>query len=83
MKMNLQQLCASHGLPCPEPAGGPRCFRIIRFRFNGNKRTIRNNVTETEAQAHCHRKDTSSHSKGPGAWYDGYDYMPGCKPQNS
>lgn len=58
----------------------PRCFRIIRFRFNGNKRVIRNNVTVAEARAHCEREDTSSHSTGPGAWFDGYDYMPGCRP---
>jgi len=54
----------------------PRCFKIVRFRFNGRKRTIRNNVTETEAQNHCSREDT--HGEG---WFDGYDYMPGCKPQ--
>lgn len=62
MKMNLHQLAQAHGLNPPEPAGGPRCFRIIRFRFKGGKRTIRNNVTETEAQAHCSREDTH----GPG-----------------
>lgn len=54
----------------------PRCYRIIRFRQNGNRRVIRNNVSEAEAQAHCHREDT----KGPG-WFDGYDYMPGCRPK--
>jgi hypothetical protein len=58
----------------------PRIYRIIRFRFNGNKRTIRKNVTLEEAQAHCERPDTSSHSTGVGAWFDGYDYMPGCRP---
>lgn len=58
----------------------PRIYRIIRFRFNGNRRTIRSNVTLTEAQAHCSRKDTSSHSMGEGAWFDGYDYMPRCRP---
>jgi hypothetical protein len=54
----------------------PRCFRIIRFRFRGTKRTIRSNVTEAEAQAHCSRDDT----RGPG-WFDGYDYMKGCAPK--
>ena len=50
-----------------------RCFRIIRFRKNGGKaRTIRNNVTEAEAQSHCADKDTM----GPN-WFDGYDYMRG------
>jgi hypothetical protein len=62
--------------------GEPRIYRIIRFRFNGNPRTIRNNVTLTEAQAHCEREDTSSHSTGNGAWFDGYDYMKGCKPRD-
>lgn len=65
----------------PEVASAPRCFRIIRFRFSGNQRVIRNHVTEAEAQAHCHRKDTSSHSTGPGAWFDGYEWMPGCRPK--
>jgi hypothetical protein len=64
-----------------EQYGEPRIYRIIRFRFNGNPRTIRNNVTLTEAQAHCSRDDTSSHSVGNGAWFDGYDYMKGCKPR--
>lgn len=57
-------------------AGGPRCYRIIRFYRDGRKRTIRNNVTEGEAQAHCRREDTH----GPG-WFDGYDYMKGCRPK--
>ena len=59
----------------------PRIYRIIRFRFNGSPRTIRNNVTLTEAQAHCKRPETSSHSTGPEAWFDGYDYMKGCAPK--
>jgi len=55
----------------------PRIYRIIRFRRqNGNKRTIRNNVTLSEAQNHCSREDT----KGSG-WFDGYDYMKGCSPK--
>lgn len=54
----------------------PRIYRIIRFRFGGNKRTIRKHVTLTEAQNHCSRPDT----KGPG-WFDGYDYMKGCRPR--
>lgn len=61
--------------------GEPRIYRIIRFRFNGSPRTIRNNVTLTEAQNHCKRPETSSHSTGAGAWFDGYDYMKGCAPK--
>jgi len=75
MRMNLNQLCEARGLPTVEMTGAPRCYRIIRFYRKGGKRTIRNNVTETEAQAHCGRDDT----KGPG-WFDGYDYMKGCRP---
>lgn len=56
----------------------PRCYRIIRFRRSGGRRTLRNNVSLTEAQAHCSRPDT----RGAG-WFDGYDYMPGCRPKKS
>lgn len=55
----------------------PRIYRIIRFRFNGRPRAVRSNVTLTEAQAHCEREDT----RKAGAWFDGYDYMPGCRPR--
>ena len=58
----------------------PRIYRIIRFRFNGSPRTIRNNVTLSEAQAHCSRKETSGYDQGTGKWFDGYDYMKGCAP---
>jgi len=55
----------------------PRIYRIIRFRFQGRPRTVRNNVTLTEAQAHCERPDT----RREGVWFDGYDYMPNCRPR--
>jgi hypothetical protein len=58
----------------------PRIYRIIRFRQHGTPRTIRNNVTLTEAQAHCSREDTHGIRAGV-RWFDGYDYMPGCKPR--
>ena len=60
----------------------PRIYKIVRMRFNGRPRTIRNNVTLSEAQAHCSRPDTSSHSTGNGAWFDGYEYMKGCAPKS-
>lgn len=58
-----------------------RIYRTIRFYFGGRKRTLRQHLTLSEAQAHCARKDTSSHTNGPGAWFDGYDYMRGLKPR--
>jgi hypothetical protein len=64
-----------------ERTGEPRIYRIIRFRFKSGLRTIRRNVTLTEAQAHCGRKDTHGGS-GDSRWFDGYDYMPGCRPDN-
>lgn len=48
-------------------------YKIIRFRFDGPKRTIERGLTLEEAQEHCKRPDTSSHSTGKGAWFDGYE----------
>ena len=59
-----------------ERVGEPRIYRIIRFRRQGTSRTVRSNVTLTEAQSHCSREDT----RGRG-WFDGYDYMRGCAPK--
>ncbi len=57
----------------PEPVGGPRMYRIIRFRFKGRPRTIKSGLTLAEALAHCQREDT--HGDG---WFDGYDTIKGC-----
>lgn len=54
-------------------------YRTIRFRYNGKPRTLRTGLTLHEAQDHCKRPDTSSHSTGPGAWFDGYDLMRGYR----
>jgi len=62
-----------------EPAE-PRIYRIIRFHENGTPRTVRNNATLTEAQAHCSREDTHG-TRGGRRWFDGYDYMRGCTPK--
>ncbi len=58
-----------------------RCYKIIRFNQNGRNRTIRSNVTLTEAQNHCSRPDTRG-VRGGVRWFDGYDYMPGCRPKD-
>jgi hypothetical protein len=59
----------------------PRIYRIIRFREGSNPRTVRSNVTLTEAQAHCSREDTHGVRAGV-RWFDGYDKMRGCRPDN-
>jgi hypothetical protein len=41
--------------------------KIIRFRFNGDHRTIKRGLTLEEARAHCQDPKTS----GDG-WFDGY-----------
>ena len=64
----------------PEWTPAPRIYRIIRFRQGSNPRTIRSNVTLTEAQAHCSREDTHGFFRGA-RWFDGYDYMKGCSPE--
>lgn len=63
------------------PAGGERCYRIVRHRFNGKARTIRTGLTLAEAQAHCQREDTHG-GTGNARWFDGYDYMKGCAPKD-
>ena len=43
-----------------------KTYKIIRFRFNGSRRTIKTGLTLEEAQKHCQREDT--HGEG---WFDG------------
>lgn len=57
------------------PAAWP-VYRIIRFRQNGNPRTIKSGLMLEEAQAHC----SSEKTHGPG-WFDGYDYIKGFRPR--
>ncbi len=57
----------------------PRCFKIVRYFYkSGRRRIIRRNVTRSEAQQWCSRPDT----KRQGVWFDGFDYMPGCRPKD-
>ncbi len=58
-----------------------RIYRIIRFRANGNNRTIKRNVTLEQAQTHCSNPKTRGVRAGV-RWFDGYEYMPGCKPDS-
>ncbi len=44
-----------------------KMYKIIRFRFNGDHRTIKRGLTLEEAKAHCQDPKTS----GDG-WFDGY-----------
>lgn len=43
-------------------------YRIVRFRFQGAKRTIKRGLTLEQAQEWCSREDT--HGEG---WFDGYE----------
>ena len=42
-------------------------YKIIRFKFKGNNRVIKRNLTLEEAQAHC--RDPTTRGDG---WFDGY-----------
>ncbi len=60
-----------------EPA--VRCYRIVRFYHpsqDRRSRTIKSSLTLKEAQEHCGRPDT----RKEGVYFDGYDYMKGCRP---
>ena len=52
-------------------------YKIIRFRFDGNNRTIKKGLTLEEAQAHCKDPETSgatcSDLSKRGRWFDGFD----------
>lgn len=44
-----------------------KTYKIIRFRFKGEKEVIKTGLTLEEAQEWCERDDT--HGEG---WFDGY-----------
>ena len=43
-------------------------YKIVRFRFNAGRRTIKTGLTLEEVQAHC--QDEKTHGDG---WFDGYE----------
>ena len=53
---------------------GDKKYKIVRFRFQGNNRTMQHGLTLEEAQAHCSREDTHAKAdkNGHRAWFDGY-----------
>ena len=42
-------------------------YKIIRYSFYGNNKTIKTNLTLKQAQKHCKNKKTSGID-----WFDGY-----------
>lgn len=42
-------------------------YKVVRYRFKGDNRTVKRGLTLEEAQAHCRDPET----RGPG-WFDGY-----------
>jgi hypothetical protein len=59
-----------------EYSGEPLIYQIVRFRRAGRNRVIRRNVTLAEAQRHC---SDPAMCKAR-VWFDGYGFMPGCRP---
>lgn len=53
-------------------------YRIVRFRFKGERSVIAEGLTLEEAQAHCNDPETSSKTctdpnAESGMWFDGYE----------
>lgn len=48
-------------------------YKIIRFKIDGQNRTIKRGLTKEEAQDHCSLESTHNmdESKGP-LWFDGW-----------
>ena len=57
-------------------------YKIVRFYFDGGRRTIKRGLTMKQARAHCHNPETSSSTatsaaarrvtRRNGRWFDGY-----------
>jgi hypothetical protein len=55
----------------------PHVYRIVRFFRNGRQpRTIKKGLTLSAARSHC----SDERTRKEGVWFDGYDYMKGCRP---
>ena len=54
-----------------QPIHEERIYKIVRYRENGTRRTIRDRVTLTEAQEHCSDPNTRGIRNGV-RWFDGY-----------
>ena len=53
------------------PIREERIYKIVRYRENGTRRTIRDRVTLTEAKEHCSDPKTRGIRNGI-RWFDGY-----------
>ena len=62
-----------------EDTEGP-VYQIVRGWESGGRRIMRKRLTLAEAQQWCSRKDTHGVTLGV-RWFDGYDYMRGCRPK--
>lgn len=58
-------------------------YKVMRFFFKGNKRTIMSGLTLAEAQSHCQDPESNSNTctdktgkartRKHGMWFDGYE----------
>lgn len=50
-----------------------KTYKIIRFKFRGDNKTIKTGLTLEQAQEHCSREDShKKDSDGHVIWFDGY-----------
>ena len=49
------------------PNGQPKRYKIIRYTWQQNNRTIKTGLSLEQAQAHCNDPETSGKD-----WFDGY-----------
>lgn len=58
-----------------------RIYQIVRAWYDDRgTQVMKTHLTLEEAQTHCRRSDTHGEVAGV-RWFDGCDYMPGCKPK--